>query len=241
MTFRSRVVSLTGKSHKDNKDSCWSDDGDGLYIVSDGVGTTKPSEVASQAAVQAAVQALSGPAPSDDLALRSWLGQAVQKANNAVRDLARSSPDLKGIGTTLTALKFRAGGYALAHVGDSRIYHLPAAGLRQLTADHTVVYEMVLSGAIKKEWMRDHPDRNLLTRAVGTGEFVAPDIAFGAAAPGDRFLVCSDGVTQELDDAELAAALAPGVGLDEACARMTELSLMRGCLDDMTAIVVEVF
>lgn len=240
MTLRSFALSRMGRAHKDNKDSYLADDSRGLYIVSDGVGTRRPSEVASRLAVESAAAAVRGPIPKTEQDARNWLGAAVRKANEAILARARSAPEIQGASATLTLLVLSGTEYALAHAGDSRGYLLSGGGILQLTSDHTVVFDLFKSGVLTKDQTRSHPDRHLLTRALGTGDFVVPEIILGQARPEDRFLLCSDGVTKELDDAEIAGAASPPAGIEEACRRLVELAYERGGKDDITAILVEV-
>ena len=143
------------------------------------------------------------------------------------------------MGATLTAVAWTGDALAVVHVGDSRAYLLRDHTLRRLTEDHTVVAGLVRAGQLTAEAARRHPQRALLTRALGAGPDVEPFAAAATFAPGDRLLLCTDGVTSVLDDEQLATALRdPGPPAD-AAAGLIQLALAQGGQDDTSALVVE--
>ncbi|MCL1964158.1 MAG: Stp1/IreP family PP2C-type Ser/Thr phosphatase [Firmicutes bacterium] len=220
-----------GKARKINEDAAYA--GGSLCIVCDGMGGHQAGEVASNQAVDVITAALSSEEPSV-----CGLLDAVAKANEHVYRNSLSDKRLTGMGTTLTMLWMDAGQVILAQIGDSRAYLLRGGVLRQCTHDHSVVAEMVRMGSITPEEARTHPRRNLITRSLGTDPRVEADIFEVSRRPGDRWLICSDGLTDHVTDAEIAAILA-GDNLYEAADTLLALALDRGGSDNITLILLE--
>ena len=134
--------------------------------------------------------------------------EAAQAANRAVWDQAEANPEMRGMGTTLVALALVDDGrLAVINIGDSRLYVLHEGELRQVTSDHNLVAELVAEGRLSKEEAEFHPRRNVITRAIGVDPEVPVDLFLLDARPGDRFLLCSDGLFRELSDDQIAALL----------------------------------
>ncbi|MFC5286899.1 PP2C family protein-serine/threonine phosphatase [Actinokineospora guangxiensis] len=210
---------------------------DGVYAVADGMGGHAAGEVASGIAVQVA-EGLGGRAvkPEDVRAV-------VLEANAAILAAARREPGNRGMGTTLTGLclvDFQgAPHWVLFNVGDSRVYRYADGAVAQLSTDHTEVAEMVAAGELTEEEARGHPLGNVLTRALGMAPAPEPDIdVFPATAPA-RFLICSDGLTLELADAEIAGVLGDTDDPEAAAERLVELAVAAGGRDNVTAVVVD--
>jgi serine/threonine protein phosphatase PrpC len=207
-----------------------------VLVVADGMGGHRGGEVASQMAVEALLETLraGAKAPAEDLRL------GFQAANRRVHAAGREDPALFGMGTTLVCLLFDAQDRAwIAHVGDSRAYRLRGDRLEPLTADHSVVGELVRRGRIDEEEARHHPQRNELLRAIGTQEEVEVDVREVESLPGDRFLLCSDGLSSLVEDAEIAALLAD-VPLADAVDALVERANERGGFDNVSVQVAEV-
>lgn len=235
--MKSYAVSRKGQSHERNMDFFRADDGLGLYAVADGIGTKRPSDSASRLVVEKVFEALAGrplPAPAEQ---RGFLGKAIRSANTAVFEASKAA-GLRGISTTLTMLCVPSGDCAVAHVGDSRCYLLDPGGLRQLTDDHNAAFEAYKTGAIPKEGLRSHPDRHLLTRCIGSSDFVVPDIVIGIK-PAGKFLLCTDGLTKSLDDAEIARIMGSGLDGAAACGALADAAVRAGTDDDVTILLVE--
>ena len=212
-----------------------------LWLVADGMGGHRGGEVASLVASEVVASGVAdlGPQRLDD---------AVRRANGAVIDRALGDPDLAGMGTTLTALAAVSGAdgdaevLVLVNVGDSRTYRLAAgaSAVEQLTTDHSLVAEWEREGRITAEQAATHPHRNVITRALGIDEDVEVDRWELAPTVGDRYLLCSDGLTNELDDDAIAAVLVgtadPQVAADELVARANAA----GGRDNVTVVVVDV-
>ena len=209
---------------------------DFLLVVADGMGGHPAGDVASQLAMNALVEAL--PAlPDGDLGLA--LKQAYRRANEAVFQAGEDEPAHAGMGTTLTSALLHGKYATIAHIGDSRAYLLRGEALTQVTRDHTVVADEVAQGRITAEAARRHPRRNVLTHVIGTHprlESKLPAIFELTLLPGDRLLLCSDGLYDVLDDGEMRRALVeqdPG----DAARQLVEAAKERGTRDNATAVV----
>jgi len=178
--------------------------GNRLLVVADGMGGHRGGETASRLAVEAIGDVF---ARSEET-LEKMMRTAIETANERVYSCAREDPNLTGMGTTVVALGLGEGGEAwVAHVGDSRLYLLRNGRLDALTADHSVVAQMQQEGFISAEEAQTHPRRNELTRSVGVDASVEMDVARIAVKPGDRFLLCSDGLCGYLGDVEIREVL----------------------------------
>ncbi|MEZ4394744.1 MAG: protein phosphatase 2C domain-containing protein [Polyangiales bacterium] len=239
----------TGRVREHNEDCFYVDASRGLYVVADGMGGRAAGEVASSLAVQTLVEAvgevgavldafLERGEADDAERVREALSAAVVRANGAVFQAAQGEPAQRGMGTTLTALLLLGRRAFIAHVGDSRVYLARNGELRQLTEDHTVVGELRRRGRLRPEVLAAVSNRNAVTRALGVFENVEVDSAQVLAAPGDRFLICTDGLHRYLGgDATLAPMLADVS--EEACAhRLMEFAMERGGADNVTVVVV---
>lgn len=212
----------------------------GVFLVADGLGGHAAGDVASRTARDAALNRLRAEDALDAERAEAALARAVEAANRAVRAAARS-PACYGMGTTLSILWLDAAGArgAFAHVGDSRIYRLDGDGLRQITDDHTVAMERVRAGLIDAEAARLGPGWNRLTRAVGLYDALAVDAAAFDCAAAEGFLLCTDGLTDMLDDAAIAKALrAAAPDPEAALKRLIDGALAAGGVDNVTAIVL---
>lgn len=203
-------------------------EGPAVLMVADGMGGHVAGEVASRLAVNAASS--TDVDPTDRVAA----------GNRAIREEVARDPALEGMGTTLTLVSLAADGTAtFSHIGDSRAYLLRGSELRQLTEDHTVAAEHVASGQISAEEAISHPQRHMLTRTLGLTRFVNIDEFDVALEPGDRLLLCSDGLNEMVGDAEIREALGDGTA-DEASWHLVEIANEEGGIDNTTVIVVDV-
>ena len=211
---------------------------DGLYLVADGMGGHDGGELASAAVVQTFRQAWEeNTQPLELASLQEWLTQA----NRGVYDIAEGRA-----GTTLTLLTnvFHQGKDQLvvANVGDSRTYRYRAndEAFIQLTQDHSAVAEMVRLGQLTAAEAREHPARNVITRAVGSSLRLLADVLLLEAEVGDRFLLCTDGLTGEVDDQEIGLIVASASSVQEAADQLVELALETDGSDNITVLVAEV-
>ena len=207
-----------------------------LLVVADGMGGHPAGDVASQIAMKTRMDALLA-VPDGDLGLA--LKQAYRRANEAVFQAGEAEPARAGMGTTMTSALLHGKYATVANVGDSRAYLLRGDGLTQVTQDHTVVSDEVVQGRITAEAARRDPRRNRLTHAIGTHpklESRLPDIFELTLLPGDRLLLCSDGLYDVLDDVDIRRALL-GQDPGDAAQQLVEMAKQRGTHDNATAVV----
>lgn len=202
-----------------------------LFAVADGMGGHRGGEVASEEAIRT----LSQEAAHDGDSLVA----AVHAANKAVYTRASNSPDLAGMGTTMTAMLATSGSVQIVHVGDSRAYLLRDGRLRRVTQDHTVVDRLAREGKISAAEVGHHPQRSVLERALGVGPDVDVDVQLIDVHPGDRLLLCTDGLSSMISDGEIHSALEEEPDLKKASERLVAEALKAGGKDNVTAVIVD--
>ncbi len=203
-----------------------------IFVVADGMGGAQAGEVASKTAADAFdVDLPEGPP-------EQVLRETILAANRRIHELARADASRAGMGTTLTAAIVDARGeeVAIGHVGDSRAYRLRAGELEQLTRDHSLVEEMRRKGQLTDAQAEDHPQRSIITRALGPEPEVVPDIHTVPAAPGDVFLICSDGLTTMLSEEQIAKLLAGASSMSAAVRALVDEANRAGGRDNITAL-----
>ena len=209
-----------------------------LLLVADGMGGHAAGEVASSI-VARTVGSLLDEYPTSEDAVREWLVNGVNLAHERIGDVVASNPELRGMGTTCTTLALCDQAVVVGHVGDSRAYRLGLDGLTQLSIDHTYVQMLVESGEITAEQATRHPRRNLLMRAIDGVHEAPMDLTSYPVEIGQRFLLCSDGLTGVLSDAVISELLAlPDLTL--AVSQLIEYSLAAGAPDNVTVVIGEV-
>ncbi|MES5819244.1 Stp1/IreP family PP2C-type Ser/Thr phosphatase [Streptomyces sp. RG80] len=235
LSLRFAAGSHKGMIREGNEDSGYA--GPRLLAIADGMGGAAAGEVASSEAISTIV-ALDDDVPGSDVL--TSLGTAVQRANDQLRSLVEEDPQLEGMGTTLTALLWTGQRLGLVHVGDSRAYLLRDGVLTQITQDHTWVQRLVDEGRITEEEATTHPQRSLLMRALGSGEHVEPDLSIREVRAGDRYLICSDGLSGVVSHQTLEDTLASYQGPQETVQELIQLALRGGGPDNITVIVADV-
>ncbi len=250
MKIISAGVTDPGKRRVNNEDAYLIYDELGLYAVADGVGGHEGGEVASRIAVETLSKVLPDMlgekdrtptrGRSSDLAPEiAALRSAVALANRKIRRERELRPDLSDMGTTLTALMVKNARAFLAHVGDSRAYCLQSGELKQLTSDHSLVAEQTRAGVLTPEQARTSPYRHVITRAVGIKCDVLLDIAAQTVQQGDTFLLCTDGLTEMVDDKDIESILAKSPPR-EAAQELVDAANRGGGVDNITAVVVRI-
>lgn len=238
-----------GRKRKHNEDAYLLDAERGLFVVADGMGGHAAGEVASRLTVESIQEFISGTEDDHD---NTWpfgynnrysvdgnrLSTAVERANEKVMRAVVNRPELKGMGTTVVAALFDEKRVTLVHVGDSRAYLLREAELRRLTDDHSWVQEQVNAGILSEEEARSHPLKNVVTRALGGGAHVAVDLIEIPIGDGDRYLLCSDGLTGMVSDEEILEALSSTRTPEQIVRGLVDLANERGGVDNITAILV---
>ena len=233
LVLRYAARSDRGLIRGSNQDSVYA--GPWLLAVADGMGGHAAGDVASKVVI-AALEHLDDDAPTGDML--ASLRNAVFDGSEHLREVIRESPELEGMGTTLTAVLFAGGRLALCHVGDSRAYLVRDGQLNQITHDDTFVQTLIDDGRITEDEANSHPQRSLLLRALN-GQDVDPDLSMREARAGDRYLLCSDGLSGVVSAETLAEALRdpdPQATAD----RLIELALRSGGPDNITCIVADV-
>jgi protein phosphatase len=229
-------VSDAGKVRRNNEDAYLAGEGrdETLLAIADGIGGFEAGEVASRIAIEA-LRELEPDAPFET---------AIREANRRILTFGRGDERLSGMGTTIVAVRF--GGTRerpvaeVAHVGDSRAYLLRGGSLRPLTEDHSLVAELVRSGELTRDQAAEHPQKNLITRALGAEEEVDVDTAVLPVEAGDRILLCSDGLSDMVPEGRISEILADSLGDPEATARrLLSAALDAGGTDNVTVVVVD--
>ncbi|MGW5715657.1 protein phosphatase 2C domain-containing protein [Amycolatopsis sp. NPDC003865] len=233
LVLRYAARSDRGLVRSSNQDSVYA--GPRLLALADGMGGHAAGEVASKVVI-ASLAPLDDDEPGDDLLAQ--LREAVANGNAAIAELVSQDPDLDGMGTTLTAVLFAGNRLGLVHVGDSRAYLLRGGQFAQITRDDSFVNELLEQGRITPEEAAVHPQRSLLLKAL-TGHEVEPSLTVREARSGDRYLICSDGLSGMVSDETLAEAVQ--IPDPQQCAdRMIELALKGGGTDNVTVIIADV-
>jgi protein phosphatase len=205
--------------------------------VADGMGGHAAGEVASAVAIDV-LTALDEDLPASELL--DALADAVARANQKLHDLVAADPSIGGMGTTLTAMLWSGTRVALCHIGDSRAYLLSGGELEQITHDHTLVQSLVDDGRISPDEAATHPQRSLLLRALDGSSDVEPDLSLREAQVGDRYLLCSDGLSGVVSEPVLHRTLATVAEPDDAVRQLIDLAMAGGGPDNITCIVADV-
>lgn len=233
LVLRYAARSDRGLVRANNEDSVYA--GARLLALADGMGGHAAGEVASQLMI-AALAHLDDDEPGGDLLGK--LEAATHEGNATIADHVEEDPELEGMGTTLTAILFAGSKLGLVHIGDSRAYLLRDDQLTQITRDDTFVQSLVDEGRITAEQAHTHPQRSLIMRAL-TGNEIEPTLTVREARAGDRYLLCSDGLSDVVSDETIANTMREGTN-DECADRLIELALRSGGPDNVTVIVADV-
>lgn len=230
------MIKIVGDTHPGrvrdhNEDAILVDEGRGLAVVADGMGGHASGEVASQITI-------------DTFAGQSVLGAlaaTLLDAHRRIVERALAQPESKGMGATVVVAQADAHSYRISWVGDSRVYHWRrGAGLQQISRDHSYLEWLLAKGEISEAEARTHPQRNVVTQALGANEpEPEPDSRTETWQPGDRLLLCSDGLNDELEDAQIAAILAASADGDTAVAALIDAAVKHGGRDNVSVVVLE--
>jgi PPM family protein phosphatase len=237
LEYEAAGASDQGRIRKSNEDayglSVHNREGECNFVVCDGMGGAAAGEVASRLAVDAMLEAMS----QNPLTPES-LQNAVDAANHSVHVSAEHNPARAGMGTTLVAMATRGNRAWVAHVGDSRCYRFRSNSLESLTRDHSLVDEQVRLGQLTPAQAEVSPMRNVITRAIGTQDEVDADVIEFAVAPGDLYLLASDGLMREVDDEQIADILRGAEQLEKTCADLIWAANEAGGRDNITCLLV---
>jgi protein phosphatase len=249
------VFGLTdvGKKRKHNEDAFALEAGEGFFVVADGMGGHAAGEVAAKITVETIGEFIAATRQKEEA---TWpfkynhklqfnsnrLAVAIEKANDRVMAAVAAQPWLKGMGTTVVAGLLNERILSLAHVGDSRAYLYRAGELTRLTDDHSWVHEQVTAGILTEDEAKTHPLKNVVTRALGGGASVSPDLREMEFKVADMFLFCSDGLTTMLSDEEIRDMIASDdtKGAEDICHVLVDLANEKGGVDNITVVLVRV-
>lgn len=241
--YSAAAISDRGRKRSSNEDAFGYSVEHGVYVVCDGMGGAAAGEVASSLAVDEIMRLLTTRRAGDPIS--AVIEQAVNTANEVIFSRSQSNPRLNGMGTTLVAMVTEQRRIQVLNVGDSRCYRLRAGRLEQISQDHSLVDEQVRQGRMTHAEAVRSPFRNVITRALGTQSRVRADVFDLEAEPGDLFLLCSDGLTRELEETKIEAILSAGhspgeIPLDEFCKRLVNAANNAGGSDNITCLLVRV-
>ena len=213
-----------------------------IFVVCDGMGGAKSGNVASSLAADVFVQEIKRSFSSmmDREKTDHMLREAVRLANFTVYDQAQQIEEFEGMGTTLVAVLVRGKKATVINVGDSRAYGINQEGIYQLSTDHSVVQMMVDRGELTPEAAKNYPGKNLITRAIGTESVAMSDIFHTDVAKGDFLLLCSDGLSNMMDDQEILFEVVHGADPAQCCQRLLDIAKNRGAPDNVTSVLIKI-
>ncbi len=227
-------ITQAGPVRANNEDAVFYDVAKGLFMVADGMGGCSAGEVASRVALDAIVQVLSDcSCDSPEEKLR----EALYFANDSIKTMAKTREDYQGMGTTVTAAWYVNGLLYVAHVGDSRAYLWQGGSLQRLTSDHSFVGELVREGKITEEEAQNHPQKHMLTRALGSEVFVKVDVLTTQWHEGEALFMCTDGLSGLVPEEELAVAIDPRQNPGSVLKKLVNMAIDKGGFDNITAIL----
>jgi len=245
MSFEFYSLTDPGRARDNNEDSVAVDEQAALAVLADGMGGYNAGEIASGMATAFIKSELGrwlteASASASDTDVRRAMDICVENANRAIYNAANSNPQYAGMGTTLVVAVVREGRLLVGHIGDSRAYRLRGGKLSQITKDHSLLQEQIDAGLITPEQAAYSSNKNLVTRAVGVEDTVLLETHLHDLQPGDLILMCSDGLSDMIDDAEIAAVLQSTNDLPGAGAALVAAANAAGGRDNIAVILVRV-
>lgn len=233
MKFQAK--SDVGAVRANNEDAWLADGALGLFVVCDGLGGHVAGEIASNLATSTLAEQLTGPSDEPGEDLRT----AILEANSRIKEDQNEHPERRGMGTTISALWLTGqnGAAWIGHVGDSRVYCLREGELTQLTDDHSPIFRLYRTGQLSKDDLRQHPQKNLIERSLGQVPELDVDLFDCQIEPGDLCLLCSDGLSDYVSDAEIREILNTSEW-DEVADSLVQAALDKGGFDNITVVLV---
>ncbi|SHF20452.1 protein phosphatase [Caldanaerobius fijiensis DSM 17918] len=233
-----------GNARENNEDGYYikNDDEFKLFIVADGMGGHNAGEVASSLAIKSVVDYFEKnykQLVKDDYEIIRFIKEAIVEGNSEVFKKATLNKSMSGMGTTLTLLLIENGKYFIGHIGDSRAYLIRDKKIKQISNDHSLVAELIRQGSITENEARVHPQRNIITRALGTCNDIEIDIVIDEISPGDIILLCTDGLTNMLTDQEILDIVNDNEP-DRACDELIKAANDKGGYDNITVVIAKV-
>ncbi|MBE5952738.1 MAG: Stp1/IreP family PP2C-type Ser/Thr phosphatase [Lachnospiraceae bacterium] len=237
--MQSSGITDTGSKRKNNQDSIFfSDEPVGslpnLYIVADGMGGHRAGDKASRMAIDITVEFIKKSTIENPIAI---LKRAMIYANNEIYKSANKDPDLVGMGTTMVAAVALDGKLYVANVGDSRLY-VVGNDIRQITMDHSLVEEMIRSGELERKKGRNHPEKNIITKAMGSRDEVIPDFFEIDMEPEDKYVLCSDGLSNMVEDDEIRDIVMDYHDIKDAAKALVDRANYYGGSDNISVVIV---
>lgn len=212
----------------------------GFCLAADGMGGAAAGELASKIFADTVLEIFADSTDQSEKEILYRVKKAFSFANEKILDHATQNPNHEGMGCTAELLAFCGDGFALGHVGDSRTYRFRNGQLRQLTQDHTLVQEQIEEGLISSENIRNHPLRNIILRALGQERELALDLLRGKILPGDLFLLCSDGLTDMVQDDQIQEILSSDIDIHRKADKLVESAKAAGGKDNITVVLVAI-
>ena len=252
LKYRYAAASDRGRIRKNNEDAFLADPDLGIFAVADGMGGHAAGEVASRMALDTLRESIARgrqnkePAFSPDrTAVLSFptalLVNGIRLANQTIYQCSQDQEEYNGMGTTLVAVYFFDSSAVVAHVGDSRLYHLRGQNIEQVTEDHSLVWEQFKQGLIPKQALSSSPMKNIVTRALGMQPNVDVEVRDLSPGQGDQLLLCSDGLSDLLQDEDMARLVKEASGdLNRACEDLIGLANQRGGKDNITVLLIQI-
>ena len=210
-----------------------------LYLVADGMGGHKAGDLASRFTIENVVRLVESYKDYRDPV--TILAKAINEVNGMLIEKSKESEDYEGMGTTLVAATIDGDVLKVANVGDSRLYIIGTDGIRQITRDHSLVAEMVRIGEVGAKEAREHPDKNIITRAVGAGEEVEADFFEVELKKDDHILICTDGLTNMVEDEEICSIILRDASIEERAGLLVKTANDNGGKDNITVMIIEPF
>lgn len=237
-----KISSLTdiGTTREMNQDYLYSSEESvgklpNLFLVADGMGGHKAGEFASRYVVEHIVRSIKGSKAEEAVGI---LSESIETANRKLKEYADAHQQMRGMGTTIVAAVIQGRTLLVANVGDSRLY-IVGDEITQVTQDHSLVQEMVRLGQMDPQSAKNHPDKNIITRAVGVSEKVKIDIFERQLRAGEYIILCSDGLTNMVEDSVILQILHGAGSLSDKAERLIELANKNGGKDNITVIIIE--
>ena len=212
----------------------------GFCLAADGMGGAAAGELASKIFADTVLEIFADSTDQSEKEILYRVKKAFSFANEKILDDATQNPNHEGMGCTAELLAFFGDGFALGHVGDSRTYRFRNGQLRQLTQDHTLVQQQIEEGLISSENIRNHPLRNIILRALGQERELALDLLRGKILPGDLFLLCSDGLTDMVQDDQIQEILSSDIDIHRKADKLVESAKAAGGKDNITVVLVAI-
>lgn len=231
----------TGRKKANNEDSCFILPGRDIYMVADGVGGHNSGEIASRIAVgHIAEELMNKDIPDSELELRNYFSEIISKVNMDIWNESVANEESKGMATTLVMAYIKGNRAFFANIGDSRGYVVRKGEIEQITRDHTCIEELVQIGEITREEAKNHPDRNIITRALGGESKVEADFYKIDIFPGDVIILCTDGLHGELEEQEILDIVNKYDNMTDLSNELTKAANKKGGNDNITVITLKV-